>query len=1195
MLTKKMILYLVLIISVSLLSATDYYVSPNGSDENSGTIGAPFQTIQHAADLMQSGDNCYLRGGTYDEEIQINNLHGTSSDPITFTNYQDEPVILDGTIPITSSWTVHDGNIYKTTLTVDVWQLFVDREEMVMARWPNAGFVDGSIWNQEEHWAHGDENESVNGTEVDDPHSGADLTSLSFSIEGALAVMNIGSFRTWTRSVDSHGAGNNSFTYAPVPESAYRTKHHYYFLEKKLEFLDQESEWFFNHETNELYFWPPDNADPNNLNIRGKVQSYSFQIENSDYIELKGLHFFASTFKMDNSDYMVVDSSNFLYPSCYKRMLGVVDTEPEMTLITGSSNCTVSRCAFRYTDGSAIETYGGNNTIENCYFYHIDYTVTDLSSVMTTIRMGGSNNVFRQNTLHRTGASSGINPGDLSIVEYNDMYDTGYLQSDGAIVHLMVGQQPGSKTRYNWLHDSPKYGVRFDGDGDGTQGLMHHNVSWNIKTGHMVKGHHHYVYNNTSFDTEQNGIVILIDLGGNEGTITRNNAADKIAGHRQDSSQDYPVPGIYDHNWNGYETGGNVRDFLISPPAYENVEDYNPDEYDFRPNPDFTLIDAGMHVEGITDGYIGNAPDLGAYEYGGENWTPGVTWDVSSYQLPPDLGALVANAGNDIVTMSDEDGSATVTLDGSGSYDPNGNALTYSWTLDGTVVSTDVSFDYDLNIGVFTFTLTVSNGELTDSDDVVVTVNSSTNGDDNVALSFTAANEDYIDCGNDPELQLGIHDLTVEFWFKTSAGGVKRIVGNGGTTTSDDGYSIWILGNGKIRASFSDGTTSEAKQNETVVSDGDWHHCAVVFDRDDVLWVCVDGTCATKPIDTLSDLNGDNTNDTFVLGRKAETNSAQSYTGSLDEVRIWNTALDTATVFAWRDGELTSLHPNISNLQAYYKFNENSGSTVNDLTADYLGNYESDGTITGAEWVASDIPNFTLYDDEDLQEEDSAPSAPSLTSPSDSLAISLTFENLYTDSVVFVWESSADPDGDAVMYRAKFGHIVYSGETLLDTVKHDSTMAETSIVVFYEDFNEDLVDLGGDNSVLKWNVAAIAGSDTVLSDNGPRFVLVDGTSLSVDEEFIPTEFALHQNYPNPFNPVTTLNYGLPEQSMVVMTVYDLMGREVTTLVNQVQKAGYHTIRWNGTDQSGQVVSAGLYIYQITAGDYSVARKMILLK
>jgi len=1182
-----MILYLVLIISVSLLSATEYYVSPNGSDENSGTIGAPFQTIQHAADLMQSGDNCYLRAGIYHEEIQINNLNGNASDPITFTNYQDEPVILDGTIPITSSWTVHDGNIYKTTLTEDIWQLFADGEEMVMARWPNAGFVDGSIWDQEQNWAHGDEDSGSNGVMVDDPHDDVNLANSGIDMTGAVGILNVGSFRTWTRFVNSHGVGNNSFTYDPVPESDYRTKHQYYFLEKKLEFLDQESEWFFDHETNELYIWPPGNVDPNNLNIRGKVQSYSFQITNSSYIELKGLHFFASTFKMDNSDYMVVDSSNFLYPSCYKRMLGIVDTEPEMTKITGGSYCTVSQCAFRYTDGGAIETSSGNNTIENCYFYHIDYTVTDLSSVMTTIRMNGDNNVFRQNTLHRTGASSGINPGDLSIVEYNDMYDTGYLQSDGAIVHLMEGQQPGSETRYNWFHDSPKYGTRFDGDGDGNNGLIHHNVFWNVQGGILIKGYEHMIYNNTAFDNgEKNDIIVLIDLGGNEGTITRNNAADKIAGHRSDTYQNYPVPGIYDHNWNGYETGGEVKDLLISPPDYENLEDYNPDEYDFRPKPDSVLIDAGLHVEGITDGYVGNAPDLGAYEYGGENWTPGVTWDVSSYQLP-----VVANAGNDIVIESDEDGSATVTLDGSGSYDPNGDALTYSWTLDGTEVSTAVSFSYDLDIGVYTFTLTVSDGELTASDDVVVTVNEYVA---NSALSFTAANEDYVDCGDNSELQLGDHNLTIEFWLKTSAGGVQRIIGNGGTMASDDGYSVKILNNGKLRADVSDGTTVDGKQTNAIVNDGNWHNCMVMLDRDNPngqkLWLCVDGDCNTKIIDS-SIGSCANTNDTFVLGRKSTTSANNSFTGSLDEVRIWNTALtDTANVSLWRDGELTSLHPNISNLQAYYKFNEGSGSTANDLTADYLGSYESDGTITGAQWVASDISPFTLYDDEDLQEEGSAPSAPSLTSPSDSLAISLTFENLYTDSVVFVWESSADPDGDAVMYRAKFGHIVYSGETLLDTVQHDSTMAETSIVVFYEDFNEDLVDLGGDNSVLKWNVSAIAGSDTVLSDNGPRFVLVDGTSLSVDEEFIPTEFALHQNYPNPFNPVTTIQYDISEAGMVRLDVYNIIGEQVATLVQGRHEIGGYTVGW---DAAG--IASGIYYYRISSAKFTSTKKMILMK
>jgi len=244
---------------------------------------------------------------------------------------------------------------------------------------------------------------------------------------------------------------------------------------------------------------------------------------------------------------------------------------------------------------------------------------------------------------------------------------------------------------------------------------------------------------------------------------------------------------------------------------------------------------------------------------------------------------------------------------------------------------------------------------------------------ENTALTFTASNEDYVDCGLDLELQMGTHDLTVEFWFKTAfTETAQRIFGNGGTSASDDGYSIFINSAGKIRAEFSDGTTSEAKNNETIVTDGNWHHCAVVFDRDGELWVCVDGTCNTKLIDTLSDINYDNTNDTFVLGRTATSNSNNSFTGSLDELRIWSTALDTANVSLWRDQELTGLHPNISNLQAYYKFNESSGNTANDLTTVYIDNHASNGTITGAERVASDIPDFTSYADEELQFTDCA-------------------------------------------------------------------------------------------------------------------------------------------------------------------------------------------------------------------------------
>jgi hypothetical protein len=91
------------------------------------------------------------------------------------------------------------------------------------------------------------------------------------------------------------------------------------------------------------------------------------------------------------------------------------------------------------------------------------------------------------------------------------------------------------------------------------------------------------------------------------------------------------------------------------------------------------------------------------------------------------------------------------------------------------------------------------------------------------------------------------------------------------------------------------------------------------------------------------------------------------------------------------------------------------------------------------------------------------------------------------------------------------------------------------------------------------------------------------------------EFALSQNYPNPFNPTTTLKYDLPEDAMVNITIYDMMGRVVKTMVNTQQNAGYKSIQWNATNNAGQQISAGLYLYTIEAGDFRQTKKMILLK
>ena len=94
---------------------------------------------------------------------------------------------------------------------------------------------------------------------------------------------------------------------------------------------------------------------------------------------------------------------------------------------------------------------------------------------------------------------------------------------------------------------------------------------------------------------------------------------------------------------------------------------------------------------------------------------------------------------------------------------------------------------------------------------------------------------------------------------------------------------------------------------------------------------------------------------------------------------------------------------------------------------------------------------------------------------------------------------------------------------------------------------------------------------------------------------IPDEFALHQNYPNPFNPVTTLRYDLPENGHVNITIYDMLGKEVKTLINQTQDPGYKSLIWDATNDYGNPVSAGIYLFQIQAGEYISTKKMVLLK
>ena len=108
---------------------------------------------------------------------------------------------------------------------------------------------------------------------------------------------------------------------------------------------------------------------------------------------------------------------------------------------------------------------------------------------------------------------------------------------------------------------------------------------------------------------------------------------------------------------------------------------------------------------------------------------------------------------------------------------------------------------------------------------------------------------------------------------------------------------------------------------------------------------------------------------------------------------------------------------------------------------------------------------------------------------------------------------------------------------------------------------------------------------------------IEACFLASNDEInqLPHAFNLYNNYPNPFNPVTTLRYDLPEDALVNITIYDIMGRIVKTLINSQQNAGFKSIQWNATNDAGSPLSAGLYLYKIQADNFVETRKMVLLK
>jgi hypothetical protein len=588
---KRVLFTLIFTFSFLQFFSTTYYVAPSssgGSDSNAGTLAAPFETLQHAINQLSAGDILYIREGTYRETITIDE-DGTSGNLITIQNYNNEVVTIDGTVDVTGTWSTYgsvSGAYQLTSYSTDITQLFVDDEPMVNARWPNAQFNDDSIFSHST-WAQGDEGDDDNPNSVQGSlQIDEDIYNPgSLDLNNSIGVLNIGSFKTETVKITGHtqnAGADDVITYGYTGgtdadySTTYKDKHHYYFFEGKLDFMDTNNEWFHDKTNDILYLYPDDGLNPSTTGrtIKAKTTDYRVTFSGANYITFKGINFFATTIDIQNSDYLSIEECNFYFPSASKRMLGLTSglgSTNVTSLNASSDNNTIKKCLFENAEGEALVIKGDSNTIENNYFHHIDWSASDLNGLMVTMYCTGASNIFTKNTIHTTGASATVLPGTASTFSYNEVTNTGLLQSDGAVFQGTKNYVEGSNVHHNFIYDTEKYAFRYDAPGGdaavaGSYGRMHHNVADNTN-GLMIKGNNQIIAHNTVMNTinNRNDIIILAEDCSNTSTWLYNNLAKRIGSHRSSQSfslsTDSPLPmGTIGYIEDDNGTSGNSND-----------------------------------------------------------------------------------------------------------------------------------------------------------------------------------------------------------------------------------------------------------------------------------------------------------------------------------------------------------------------------------------------------------------------------------------------------------------------------------------------------------------------------------------------------------------------------------------------------------------------------------------------------------
>lgn len=584
-----------------------YYVATGGSNSNPGSLQQPFRTIQHAASLAQPGDTVLVRGGVYRETVKPARS-GTSTARVTFKPYNSERVTISGA-DIVSGWSTHSGSIFKAGQSWDLGagnnQVFVDGKMMTEARWPNTTL---DVTRPRKAKA---DSLTVTSAAGADPASAtitdADLTHTAGTWNGATIHLMPG--HGWvgeTGTVTSSGGGKVSFRYKPLDQrnQVPRAGDEYY-LTGKFAALDAAGEWFYESSTRKLFLRTPASDNPGAHTVEVKRRQYAFDLRDRSYIEVKGFNLFAATVTSSAaSKSLKLNALNATYVSHFTLQpdpWGQQQRAHSSGIMLLGTDSVIKDSRITYSAGNGVFLGGSRNRVENCVISNVAYNAGDEAGVYTL----GPGHVVYRNTIFNTGRSGVVHRYSPGARILNNVIHTVLLQTtDGGGTYTWGSDGAGTEIAYNRIYNVKSGGFGAGGvylDNFSKNHVVHHNVVWDSDFALKMNPPNtsNRIYNNTFAGNKYS----VASSGTREmtGSIFRNNLF---------TNRLQIGPGATsDHNL------AMESDFRFSNAAAG----------DFRLLAGSAAIDAGVVLSPYTNGFLGAAPDIGAYEYGRTPWTAGST------------------------------------------------------------------------------------------------------------------------------------------------------------------------------------------------------------------------------------------------------------------------------------------------------------------------------------------------------------------------------------------------------------------------------------------------------------------------------------------------------------------------------------------------------------------------------------------